>query len=163
MKLTFWTALWVFLLDQASKYLVVQGLDLITVERIDVLPPFLNFRMALNKGINFGIASDLDMRWVLIAISVVISGIVISWLIREGGSKWTYISAGLLIGGAMGNVLDRLVYGAVADFLNMSCCGYENPYAFNVADIAVFAGAIGLVIFTGNSKPKARPRKSKTS
>jgi signal peptidase II len=45
--------------------------------------------------------------------------------------------------------VDRLLYGAVADFLNMSCCGFENPYAFNVADIAVFVGAVGLILFTG--------------
>ena len=163
MKLTFWTALWVFLLDQATKYLVVQGLDLKERLQIDVIPPFLTFRMAWNTGVNFGIGSGFDMRWVLIGIALLIGGIVLYWVKREGGSKWTYISAGLLVGGALGNVLDRLIYGAVADFLNMSCCGFENPYAFNVADIAVFAGAIGLVIFTGNSKPKAKARKSKTS
>lgn len=47
----------------------------------------------------------------------------------------------------MGNVLDRVVYGAVADFLNMSCCGFTNPYAFNIADVAIFAGAFGLIFF----------------
>lgn len=163
MKLTFWTALWVFVADQASKYLVVQGLDLANRLQIDVISPFLTFRMAWNRGVNFGIGSGFDMRWVLIGIAVLIGGIVIYWVRREGGSKWTYISAGLLVGGALGNVLDRLLYGAVADFLNMSCCGFENPYAFNVADIAVFAGAIGLVMFTPNTKPKAKPRKPKTS
>ena len=127
MKLTFWTALWIFLLDQASKYLVVQGLDLANRLQIDVFPPYLTFRMAWNRGVNFGIGSGFDMRWVLIGIAVVISAIVLYWVKREGGSKWTYISAGLLVGGALGNVLDRLVYGAVADFLNMSCCGFENP------------------------------------
>ena len=163
MKLTFWTALWVFLVDQASKYLVVHGLDLANRLQIDVFPPFLTFRMAWNKGVNFGIGSGFEMRWVLIGIAITIGAIVIYWIYREGGSRWTYISAGLLVGGALGNVLDRLLYGSVADFLNMSCCGFDNPYAFNMADIAVFAGAIGLVIFTGNSKPKAKPRKSKTS
>ncbi len=163
MKLTFWTALWVFVLDQASKFLVVHWLDLAKRLQIDVIPPLLTFRMAWNRGVNFGIGSGFDMRWVLIGIAVTIGVIVLYWVWREGGSKWTYISAGLLLGGALGNVLDRLIYGAVADFLNMSCCGYENPYAFNLADIAVFAGAIGLVIFTGKPKPKAKGRKSKTS
>ena len=163
MKLTFWTALWVFLVDQASKYLVVHGLDLANRLQIDVFPPFLTFRMAWNKGVNFGIGSGFEMRWVLIGIAITIGAIVIYWIYREGGSRWTYISAGLLVGGALGNVLDRLLYGSVADFLNMSCCGFDNPYAFNMADIAVFAGAIGLVIFTGNNKPTAKPRKSKTS
>jgi signal peptidase II len=58
------------------------------------------------------------------------------------------VSAGLLLGGAMGNVVDRVIYGAVADFLNMSCCGIANPYSFNVADISIFAGALGLVLFS---------------
>ena len=49
--------------------------------------------------------------------------------------------AGVVIGGALGNAWDRLQYGAVADFMNMSCCGIDNPYAFNIADVAIFAGA----------------------
>jgi signal peptidase II len=68
------------------------------------------------------------------------------------------VSAGVLIGGALGNVVDRVVYGAVADFLNMSCCGIENPYAFNVADVAIFAGAIGLVIFSGDRPDRSAAR-----
>ena len=66
-----------------------------------------------------------------------------------------------LIGGALGNVLDRVLYGAVADFLNMSCCGIENPYAFNVADIAIFAGAFGLVLFPGSGSGKGSPKRKK--
>ena len=163
MRLTFWTGLWVFLADQASKYIVVHWLDLINRLQIEVIPPYLTFRMAWNRGVNFGIGSGFDMRWVLIGVALVIAGIVLYWVNREGGSKWTYISAGLLVGGAVGNVVDRLIFGAVADFLNMSCCGFENPYAFNLADIAVFAGAIGLVIFTGNARPKGRTRKAKTA
>ena len=62
------------------------------------------------------------------------------------------IAAGLLIGGALGNVIDRLIYGAVADFLNMSCCGISNPYAFNVADIAIFARRGGLILCADRPK-----------
>ena len=61
-------------------------------------------------------------------------------------------AAGLLAGGALGNVVDRVLYGAVADFLNMSCCGFQNPYSFNVADIAVFLGAVGMVVFAGDGR-----------
>ena len=53
---------------------------------------------------------------------------------------------GLIVGGALGNVWDRLQYGAVADFINMSCCGIRNPFAFNVADAAIFAGAAVLIL-----------------
>jgi len=72
---------------------------------------------------------------------------VLVWVRREPPGKMGMISAGFLVGGALGNVVDRVIYGAVADFLNLSCCGFENPYAFNVADIAVFMGAFGLIIF----------------
>jgi signal peptidase II len=144
-------ALATFVLDQATKWLVVIWLNLIERGEIDVLPPFLNFRMAWNRGINFGLLSgDTDvMRWVLIAVAVVISAWVVVWVRREGAAGWMAISAGLLVGGAFGNVVDRVIYGAVADFLNMSCCGIENPFAFNVADVAIFMGAFGLVVFTG--------------
>ncbi len=154
MRLLFWTSIWVFLLDQATKYYVVHILKLDVVKRIEVLDPFLVLQMAWNRGVNFGLGAGLDMRWVLIGVAVVISAAVLIWLARSGASKWGYIAGGLLVGGALGNVIDRLLYGAVADFLNMSCCGITNPYAFNVADVAIFAGAIGLAFL-----PDAKTRK----
>jgi signal peptidase II len=151
----------VFAVDQALKWFVVHWLDLMSRGVIDVLPPYLVLRMAWNTGINFGIgAGGADwMRWVLIVVALAISVWVVLWVRREGGRPVAMVSAGLLVGGALGNVVDRLVYGAVADFLNMSCCGIENPYAFNVADIAIFAGAIGLVLFAGKPPPATgKPR-----
>ncbi len=155
MQRIFWAALFTFLLDQASKYYVVHFLNLKEVLRLDVLPPVLNLRMAWNYGINFGLFSqDSPMtRWILIAIALGITIGVLIWMSRSVTNRWQEISAGLLVGGALGNVIDRLLYGAVADFLNMSCCGINNPFAFNVADIAVFAGAIGLILFTSDKKP----------
>lgn len=157
MRVLAFTAAVIFALDQASKWFVVQWLDLINRGEIDVLPPLLQFRMAWNPGINFGLFAT--SQWVLIGIALVISGWVLWWIWREKPGRMGQISAGLLVGGALGNVIDRIIYGAVADFLNMSCCGIENPFAFNVADIAIFAGAIGLVIFAG--KPTA-PKRRKT-
>ncbi len=154
MRYMLWAALVVFAFDQASKVLVVHMLDLKNVGSIDVIPPFLNFRMAWNQGVNFGLFSNHSdlARWFLIGIAVVIASWVIVWIRREQPGRTGQIAAGLLVGGAAGNVVDRLIYGAVADFLNMSCCGIDNPFAFNVADIAIFTGAIGLVIFTGQKK-----------
>lgn len=151
-------------LDQALKWLVVQQLNLIELGEIDVIPPLLNLRMAWNEGINFGLFSNSTdaMRWVLIAVALVISGYVMWWVRKERAGRWSMISAGLLVGGALGNVVDRLVYGAVADFLNMSCCGIENPYSFNVADIAVFAGALGLVVFMQKPATPIPPKRRKT-
>ena len=153
MRITIVTAAIIFVLDQVTKLIVVQWMNLIERGVIEVLPPFLTFRMAWNRGVNFGLlANDAEfMRWVLIAVAIAISVWVWLWVRREEPGRWAQISAGLLVGGALGNVIDRVIYGAVADFLNMSCCGIENPYAFNVADISIFAGAIGLVLFTGGS------------
>ena len=159
------TALWVFLLDQATKLyalFVVFGLqwaqvrvpvdDLPRPASVEVFPPFLVFRMAWNKGVNFGLFANFNMRWVLVGVAFAITIGVIWWLWRTGGSKWTYIAGGFMIGGALGNVIDRVFYGAVADFLNMSCCGINNPYAFNVADIAIFIGAVGLAFLAEDNK-----------
>lgn len=155
MRVMFWAGFWAFLLDQASKYLVIHTMGLARIGAIDVLPPLLNFRYVENRGVNFGLfGDDSDItRWALIALSLVICAVVIWWL-RKGASRWMMLSAGLLIGGALGNVMDRLIYGYVLDFLNMSCCGFSNPYAFNVADIFVFSGAFGLIIFDAKSSKK---------
>ena len=141
-----WWAGGVFALDQASKALVLYGLDLLERGRIDVAPPYLVFQMAWNRGINFGLFSGGETtRWVLVALAVAVSGWVVWWL-RADDRPLAMVAGGLLVGGALGNVVDRLIYGAVADFLNMSCCGIENPYVFNVADIAIFVGAVGLAL-----------------
>jgi len=125
---------------------------------IDVLPPFLNFRMAWNYGINFGLLNGGTeaTKWILISVALGIVLFVLVWLRRDPPGTLGLISGGLLIGGALGNVIDRLLYGAVADFLNMSCCGINNPFAFNVADIAIFAGALGLVFFPGSGSKRAK-------
>lgn len=163
MKLMWKIAAGIFLLDQILKWLVVQQMDLLSRGAIDLWPPYITFRMAWNQGINFGLfagAGELT-RWTLIVVAIAISGLVVWWVRTEQGNRLANIFGGILIGGALGNIVDRLYYGAVADFLNMSCCGIENPYVFNVADIAIFVGAIGLVIFTGG-KDKQPPAKGKT-
>ena len=145
-------ALAAFLLDQLSKVFVLYGLNLLDVFEIKVLPPLLTFRMAWKTGVNFGLFSGAEARWVLIGVALALVAAIYIWLVREKPGRWGAISGGILIGGALGNVLDRLIYGAVADFLNMSCCGISNPFSFNVADVAVFVGALGLILFTGEKK-----------
>lgn len=158
MQLTARIAAGVLILDQISKYIVVHLMELDRLGAIDVLPPWINFRMAWNQGVNFGLLSgEADWtRWALIALALTIAGWVWVWIAREPHGARVKASAGLLVGGALGNVIDRVAYGAVADFLNMSLPFWDNPYSFNVADIAIFIGAAGLVLFTGESGAKRR-------
>lgn len=144
--------------DQASKWAVVTVMGLEQRLFIPVWDPYVNFVMAWNRGINFGLfGSDSDvMRYVLIAVALAICAWVWVWVQREGAGFGMQLAAGLLIGGALGNVIDRIRWGAVADFLNMTCCGFRNPYSFNIADIAVFAGAAGLILFSGNGPKSGR-------
>ena len=145
-------AIAIFLIDRLSKWWVVDVLNLpAQVDaagnrgRIEVWDPFLNFVMAWNEGINFGLFSG-GSRWVLIGLSVAISLGLIAWVVRRGGVALG-VGAGMVVGGALGNAWDRYSdWGAVADFLNMSCCGIDNPYSFNIADIAIFAGAVWIAL-----------------
>ena len=141
-------ALVVIALDRATKLLVVERLDLASRLHIPVLDPWFNLTMAWNEGINFGLFDfGAAGRWVLVALALAIVIALAVW-VRRGG--WVQaIGAGAIIGGALGNVWDRLQWGAVADFINMSCCGIRNPFAFNVADAAIFAGA-ALLVLTGS-------------
>jgi signal peptidase II len=163
MRLLWITAAVVFVLDQITKVVVVHWLNLKELGSLDVIPPFVNFRMAWNRGINFGLfAGDEDWtRWLLIAIALAISAWVVWWIHREEEGPLGLFCGGLLVGGALGNVVDRVLYGAVADFLNMTCCGIANPWSFNVADISIFAGAIGLILFTGRDKGRDAPGKTR--
>lgn len=157
----------VFLMDRASKIWIVERLDLANRLRIEVADPWLNLTMAWNHGVNFGLVDfGAAGRYWLVAVALVIVAALTFWARRRRG--WAVaLGAGGVIGGALGNVWDRLQWGAVADFVNMSCCGIDNPYAFNVADIAIFTGALGLVLFTGKppeggtSAPRRRARRAR--
>lgn len=138
----------VLLIDQASKFWILEILRLDLAGRVEVLPPFLVFSMAWNEGINFGLLSGESdaWRWVLIAIAFGFAAYFVHWSGRQGRTMPARVAAGVLAGGAVGNGIDRVRFGAVVDFLNMSCCGIRNPFSFNVADIAVFAGIVGILL-----------------
>lgn len=139
------SAVFAFLADQISKYLVVHVVGLDRFNAIDVLPPYLRLIYGENRGINFGLLADGTSRWLLIALALLICVGVFFWLRRAAQPLSVHISAGFLIGGALGNVFDRVAYGYVVDFINNDCCGIGNPFVYNVADLFIFAGALGLV------------------
>ncbi len=131
----------VIALDRASKLWMLEGLDLDRVRRIPVFEPFLVFLYAENRGINFGLFGSGDLRWLLVAIAVAAAIGVAIWAAKRPLTLFR-LGAALVVGGALGNAWDRVQYGFVVDFLNMSCCGVINPFAFNIADVAIFAGAV---------------------
>jgi len=155
-------ALVAYSLDRLSKIWVVDWMDLANKLTIEVWPPFLTYQMAWNEGVNFGVLGfgGETMRWMLIALALVIVAALLIWQRRAPG--WMApIATGLVVGGALGNVWDRVIFGAVADFLNVSCCGINNPFAFNLADTFIFIGVVGLIIWGDHSKPKRRKTRSR--
>jgi signal peptidase II len=148
-------AIGVLALDQLSKWWIVWHLDLIDRLAIDVIPPLLNLRMGWNYGINFGLFADAGpvQRFALVGLAVGVSLALAIWSRRMPGPV-PRLAAGAIAGGALGNAWDRLAHGAVADFLNMSCCGLQNPWTFNIADIAIFAGAAILIIWPHPEAPR---------
>lgn len=155
MRVLWISALIACLADQISKYVVIHQMELARVLAIDVWSPFLNFRYGENCGINFGLLKDCSSAWILIALALVICGWLLWWVRRTEMSRLAKICAGFVVGGALGNVIDRSIYGYVLDFLNMSCCGINNPFVFNIADVFIFVGAIGLVLLVPDGKKAA--------
>lgn len=115
-------------------------LDIASVERIEVTP-FFNLVMVWNRGISFGMGSGHELAPVFFLItSSVIVGVLVYLMLR---SKHLYetVALCLVIGGACGNIIDRLHFGAVADFFDIHIAGHHWP-AFNVADSTIFCGAL---------------------
>tara|TARA_S200000501_G_C20439413_1_gene575872 strand:+ start:136 stop:609 length:474 start_codon:yes stop_codon:yes gene_type:complete len=141
------------ILDQLAKWFVVFYLELQQKLFLNLNNQFINFYMAWNKGINFGLfeGDSVVQAYLLTAISVVISIVFFIWL-RNSTSLRMHILAGLVVGGALGNAIDRILYGAVADFINVTCCGLKNPYSFNLADVFIFIGLVGLLVFKFDEK-----------
>ena len=140
-------------LDQWTKWFVVFYLGLKQKLYLNLNNEFVNLYMAWNKGINFGLfeGNNIVQAYVLSGVSMIISMVFFIWL-RNSTSYLIQVLAALVIGGALGNALDRLLYGAVADFINVTCCGLRNPYSFNLADVFIFIGLIGLLIFKIDEK-----------
>ena len=135
-------------LDQLSKWLVIFYLELKQKLYLNLNNQFINFYMAWNKGINFGLfeGDSVLQAYILATVAVVISIVFFIWL-KNSTSFSLQLLVSLVIGGALGNAIDRLMYGAVADFINVTCCGLRNPYSFNLADIFIFIGLVGILIF----------------
>ena len=137
-------AVGVFLIDRISKWWAVGVIDLAQNGPIDLLP-FLDLTLVWNRGISLGMfqADSNTGRYFLIALTGAISIFIAVWLFRST-EKILKIGLGLVLGGAMGNIWDRIEYGAVADFLHFFV-GNWSFYIFNVADAAITVGVILLL------------------
>ncbi|SDH70359.1 signal peptidase II [Roseospirillum parvum] len=130
----------VLLLDQLTKWVMV---SLVMVPpRIIEVTPFFNLVMAWNTGVSFSLFTGAG-PWLLTGLSLGIAGGLMLWLARADGKRLR-LALSLIIGGAIGNAIDRIRFGAVADFLDVHAMGYHWP-AFNVADSAITIGAVLLV------------------
>lgn len=135
-----------FLLDQGSKWLVAGSLRVGEVRT--VIPGFFNLTHLHNRGAAFGLFADSDSpvaRGALIAFSLAALALVFYLLWRGVSSRWAGWGLGLILGGALGNLLDRVRAGSVVDFLDFHLAGRHWP-AFNLADSAVVLGALLLMI-----------------
>jgi signal peptidase II len=134
----------VFAVDQLTKLLVLHGLKLDLAER-HAVTPFLDLVLTYNRGISYGLLpQDGELgRWALVALSLAAAVLFAVWMVRA--QSWVVaVSLGLLVGGALGNALDRMVYGAVVDFVSLHGFGWY-WYVFNLADAAIVAGVVGLL------------------
>jgi signal peptidase II len=137
------------LLDQATKLWLVFEYHLEAKGHVH-LTPFLDLVMTWNTGISYGLFKQSEGfgRWLLLAIEIGLVGMLWTWLARAH-SRLLAVSLGLIIGGAIGNIADRLIYkGAVADFIlfHVTTATWSfNWYVFNLADAAIVAGVIGLL------------------
>jgi signal peptidase II len=144
----------VLVADQVSKVLALAGLgDGAAI----AVTPFFNLVLVWNRGVSFGMLAGADRPWVLVALAAVIATLLVYWLRREE-RLWSRRALWLVLAGAVGNVIDRLRFGAVVDFLDFHVGGYHWP-AFNVADSAICIGA-GLLVLDGLilSRPGAGER-----
>ena len=146
--------------DQASKLWLIEAFDLAS-KGVVKLAPFVDLVLTWNTGISYGwFAQEGPVgQGALLALKVVAVALLWIWLARASGAL-SAIALGLIIGGAIGNAIDRAIYGAVADFvlLHVETATWRfNWYVFNLADVAIVAGVVGLLYESlwGDSAPKA--------
>ena len=154
--LGFGVAAIVFVLEQITKWIVLGPLDLRNTQSVEILPIFrLNYTE--NHGISLGLlqASSDAMRWVLVAATAAIAVGVAVWIGREK-QRFDQVALGMVLGGALGNILDRVRHGHVVDFADLHFGDFRPFFIFNVADAAISIGVAILLLraFLVKDRPK---------
>lgn len=148
-----WLALLAFVLDQGSKLAVVKMLP-VGYPGVEITP-FFNLVHVYNKGAAFSFLADQGgwQRWFFAILAFVICGLLTYWLRKQPVTqRWSGIAYSLIIGGALGNVFDRIVLGHVVDFLDFYWRNVHWP-AFNLADSFIFIGAAMIVLDSFRATP----------
>ncbi len=143
-------------IDQLSKLWILYGLNLPEKFSVPVVPPLLRFSMVWNPGVSFGMlkADNPVGRTLLILFALVVVGVLGGWA-RKAERRLTAVALGLVMGGALGNnLIDRLRFGRVADFIDVSQALPFFPWVFNVADSCISIGVVLLLIDILRPQPK---------
>lgn len=144
----------VLILDQLSKYWILSVLRLPEYATVEVVWP-LQFTRIWNQGVSFGLlqAGNDVVRWGMVAFSLLVAMVLINWVRKSRPRMLAAIGYGMLIGGAIGNAIDRARFGAVVDFIDVQRLGFF-PWIFNVADSGI---TVGVILFLLDSLRRERP------
>jgi signal peptidase II len=160
MPLGLLAGLLVLVADQCSKWWVLHGLDLPELRQV-VLLPVLNLTMVWNRGVTFGLLNGLG-SWGHVLLAAIALAVVVAlgfWL-RRAESRLVAVAIGAIAGGAIGNVIDRVRFGAVVDFIHAHVAtpwGDYSWYVFNIADAAIVCGVLALILDSQLSKRRRGP------
>ena len=153
-----WLTLLVLVIDQASKVYFDSALQM--YQQVVIIPDYFSWTLAYNTGAAFSFLADSAgwQRWLFALIAVVVSAVLVVWLKRLGrDDTWLSIALALILGGALGNLYDRIAYGHVIDFILVH---WQNRWyfpAFNFADSAICVGAVMLALDMFKSKKSGEP------
>ncbi len=150
-----WLAILIFIADIGIKLVVMSSMGYGWENRIEVLP-FFNLLYVHNYGAAFSFLSDEEgwQRWLFTAIAFIVTAMLTYWMSKlPAKEKWNNIAYALIIGGAVGNVFDRVVHGFVVDYLDVYWGNYHWP-AFNLADSAICIGAAMIILDAFRKKPE---------
>lgn len=138
-------AILIIVVDQLTKAWVLNDLGLrFEGQSHPILDPVFNITLVHNEGVSFGLFGDGSARWMLSIFSVAVAGIL-GWWALKAERRLLVTAIGLIMGGAIGNVIDRIRFGWVVDFLDFSGTGFF-PWVFNVADSAITIGVVLLIL-----------------
>ena len=149
-----WLTVVVIVLDQISKLYFENSLSL--YEQIVIIPDYFSWTLAYNTGAAFSFLADAGgwQRWFFAVVALVVSGVLLVWMKGlKPHETWVAVALALVLGGALGNLFDRVAYGHVIDFILVHWQSRWYFPAFNLADSAITLGAIMLVLDMFRSKP----------